>query len=235
MVDRWRIFKRGWPAGCCLLCDSSADSLLCRACRDELPGLTTACEYCTLPLPLPGICPRCRRRPPPYRATVACRYEYPVPRLVQWLKFGGRPELGAELGGLLLERIARRARPPAGEMGLLPMPLHWRRQLGRGYNQAAELARPLAHGLGIPLLEEACRRARATRPQSELVAGERRRNVRDAFVVTPGVRLPERVIVVDDVLTSGHTAAALARCLYRAGARSVEIWALARAGLQGFS
>ncbi len=110
------------------------------------------------------------------------------------------------------------------------MPLHWRRQLWRGFNQSLELARPIAAGLGIPLRTDLCRRVRATSAQTHLARGARRRNVRAAFRVHNGP-LPRHVAIVDDVMTSGQTVTELARTLRRAGVEEVQVWALARAGL----
>ncbi|MDZ7734983.1 MAG: ComF family protein [Gammaproteobacteria bacterium] len=228
MVNNWRKTRR--LGGSCLLCDAAATGLLCKDCCSDLPWLTNSCDRCALPLPYNASCPRCLRRPLPCHVRAACRYEYPVPLLVQRLKFHGRPGLGAEFARLMLARIP--AHDPS-DTCLLPMPLHWRRQLYRGFNQALEIARPLAAHLDIPLRVDVCRRVRATRPQTDLHGRQRRRNVSGAFRVYPTCRLPAHVIVVDDVMTSGHTAAALARSLRRAGVRTVTLWAFARAGIQG--
>ncbi len=106
----------------------------------------------------------------------------------------------------------------------------WRRLITRAYNQALELARPLAHELGVPLCTGVCRRSRYTEPQTGLSARDRARNVRSAFRITPA--LPYRhIALVDDVFTTASTARELARVLLSAGAVSVEVWALARAAL----
>ncbi|MEX2516434.1 MAG: hypothetical protein WD572_05920 [Gammaproteobacteria bacterium] len=120
---------------------------------------------------------------------------------------------------------------PAWPDVLVPVPLHWRRQLQRGYNQALELARPLSRQLGIPLRLDLCVRDRPTRAQSDLTYTERRRNLRRAFVCHNDI--PAHIGIIDDVLTSGQTVTALASALCAAGAESVSVWVLARAGAPG--
>ena len=225
MVNKRRIKQRLLPAGRCLLCTGqSRDGLLCQPCCADLPRLGCGCHYCARPLPQAAICPACQHRPPPYRAHGIYHYSYPLPALIQRMKYRGHATLAAELGELL----AAAAYPcNSGGSCLIPMPLHWRRQWWRGFNQALELARPLATRLAIPLRTDLCRRIRPTRPQADLLGRERQRNVHKAFEVTAKGPLPDHVILVDDVMTSGQTAAALARCLRQAGVSEVSVWALA--------
>ena len=154
------------------------------------------------------------------------RYRSPVSELIRGLKFGGRLYVARLLGGLMAERLA--ARGTAVPERIIPVPLHPRRQRQRGFNQALELARPIARRLGAVLDHDTCRRTRNTRAQSELGARQRRTNVRGAFAATG--RLEARhVAVVDDVITTGHTTDELARLLKTHGAERVEVWAAARA------
>lgn len=225
MVNK-RLITNRLPSGVCLLCEAPVShGLICDACRQDLPRLVGCCRHCARPLPADATCPACQQRLPPYHAHAVYRYEYPLPLLIQRMKYRGNPGLAAELGELML------ARPPAigTQACLLPMPLHWRRQLLRGFNQALELARPVARQLELPLRPAICRRIRATRPQTDLQGRQRRHNVSGAFEVPPRQSLPAQVIVIDDVLTSGQTAAALARCLREAGVADVTVWTLARA------
>lgn len=105
------------------------------------------------------------------------------------------------------------------------MPLHRARLRRRGYDQALELARPLARGLGLPLCD-GLHRVRATAPQSELDARARRRNLRHAFAVQ--APLPPHVALVDDVMTTGATLHAAAQALRRAGVGRIDAWVVAR-------
>lgn len=223
--------RRLLPSGRCSLCHApAADALLCEACVADLPRPGTTCYRCALPLPVAGLCPQCRHRPPPFcSALAALRYEFPVDELLARFKFRGQPGLGKTLADLMATTIIDQALEWPDV--LVPVPLHWRRQLQRGYNQALELARPLGRQLGIPLRLDLCVRARPTRAQSDLSYTERRRNLRQAFACHNDI--PAHIGIVDDVLTSGQTATALASTLLAAGAESVSVWVLARAGTPG--
>jgi ComF family protein len=98
----------------------------------------------------------------------------------------------------------------------------------RGYDQALELAKPLARALQLPLVTDALVRVRATAPQSELDAEARQRNLRRAFACVEGVELPDHVVLVDDVMTTGATLQAAAKTLLRAGVQRVDAWVCAR-------
>lgn len=199
---------------------------LCDACLAALPWNDPACPRCALPLPAPApLCAACRRRAPPLHAThAALRYAAPVDRLLPRFKFHRDLAAGRLLAEAMAGRFAALSRPDA----LLPVPLHLGRLRQRGYDQALELARPLAGALDLPLLPGALRRVRATRPQSELDATARARNLRDAFAVEASQPLPAHVVLVDDVMTTGATLCAAARALRRAGARRVDAWVCAR-------
>jgi ComF family protein len=110
---------------------------------------------------------------------------------------------------------------------IVPMPLAPGRLAERGFNQALEIARPVARRTGIPLLPHACRKVVETAPQAALPWIERAKNVRRAFVCDAGLR-GKRIAVVDDVLTTGATLNELARVLRKAGAREISGWVVAR-------
>jgi ComF family protein len=112
---------------------------------------------------------------------------------------------------------------------ILPVPLHRGRLRQRGYNQALELAKPLARAFGIPLQNALLQRQRATPAQTELDAVTRRRNMHGAFALRAGTQLPVHVAILDDVMTTGATLAECARVMKRAGVQRVDVWALARA------
>ncbi len=232
MVNRWvKSIQFALFPPRCLCCGGPGDLPLdlCDACADALPRAPAACPVCALPLPAAALglsCGRCRR-PPPFAATrAAYLYAPPLDRLVLGLKFGGRLVHARLLGELLAAHLLREG-VPLPEL-LLPVPLHPRRLRSRGFNQALELARPVAHRLGVPLHAHGCRRLRDTAAQSGLEAAARRRNVRGAFAVTVPVG-GRRVALVDDVVTTGATVRELARVLVAAGAERVEVWCVARA------
>jgi ComF family protein len=157
-------------------------------------------------------------------------YEYPVDRLVAGAKFRRRLQDARLLGELLAEALADAIRAGRVESAslIVPVPLHPRRLGLRGYNQALEIARPVAARIGLSLAAEVCRRIRATREQAGLPAVERRRNVRRAFAVREGAVRGVRVAIVDDVVTTGSTVAALAQALRGAGVADVQVWSAAR-------
>jgi ComF family protein len=225
----WRntVLDQLFPPNCLLCGDRGAPGrYLCDGCLVDLPRNSAYCARCALPLPAPGVCGECLRRPPPYdRVLAPLRYAAPIDHLITGLKF--RQQLGVAhlLASLLADHI-KTCNGPRPEC-LIPVPLHGSRLRLRGYNQALEIARLLCAELDIPVDYRACRRIRATPAQSLLPAAERRRNVRGAFQVESHPW--RRVAIVDDVMTTGHTVGELAADLGRAGASSVEVWVCARA------
>jgi ComF family protein len=173
-------------------------------------------------------CDACRRSPPPLTRVVApFLYAPPLDRWLPRFKFHRDMAAGRLLAQLLLEACAAAPRPDA----LVPVPLHRKRLRARGYDQALELAKPLAHALALPLRDDLLRRTRATAAQSSLQAAERHRNMIGAFAVVLrrcGRPLPAHVALVDDVMTTGTTLHAAARTLLEAGVARVDAWICAR-------
>jgi len=210
----------------CLVCAEPGDDGLdlCPDCRRSLPVPPHACLRCALPLRTPGTCGRCLQHPPPVQATrAAFVYRPPLDRLLPRHKFHRDLAAGRLLARLMAEAAAGWERPQA----LVPIPLHHSRLRERGYDQALELARPLANALRLPVRADLLQRIRATSPQSELDAAARRRNLRGAFRASGG-SVPDHVALVDDVMTTGATLHAAARALKRAGVARVDAWICAR-------
>ena len=207
------------------------DLLLPRRCPGCGRGGTLLCPRCGPRVPLPGRCPGCRRLSPAGLTHPKCRgrtaidgltalarYADPLTRgMLLDAKFRGvrgyvkalGSRLGAEWRGTGLRRPA----------ALVPVPLHWTRERARGFNQAALLAASFGRAVGLPV-EPVLRRRRRTRPQSALDDHARIRNLQNAFRVSGPV--PSRVILVDDIATSGATLDAAARALRDAGCSWVE-------------
>ncbi|HVX05115.1 MAG TPA: ComF family protein [Rhodanobacteraceae bacterium] len=213
----------------CLLCGARGQGALslCIACEADMPRNATCCARCALPLETPAaLCGRCIRHAPPWDAAwVPFRYEWPLAQLEARFKFGGDLAAGRTLSLLWNASHAPHDLPDA----IVPVPLHRSRLRRRGYNQALELAKPLAQHFTIPVLRDALRRHRATHPQTELTALQRRRNVRGAFEARFDGKTPGHVAVLDDVFTTGATLAECVRVLRKAGVARVDVWALARA------
>ncbi|WP_324383499.1 ComF family protein [Zoogloea sp.] len=208
----------------CFACGApSGDGVLCDACYGALPGRDCPrCPRCALPQPGGGLCGACLRETPPFEATrVALDYAFPADSLVLALKYAHR----LATTRLFVDLLAAAPRPEADLV--VPMPLHPARLAQRGFNQAAELARPLARHWQLPVRLDGVVRDVNTVPQAGLPWKARAANVRGAFRVT-GRLDGRRVVVVDDVMTTGATLAELARALKAAGAVSVENRVLAR-------
>lgn len=227
-VDQWlRHAGRVLLAPRCLVCgEAGAEGLdLCAACTTALPWNHPACPCCALPTPHGDLCGQCLYTPPPVNVThAAFVYGFPLERLVPRFKFHQDLAAGRLLAELMAQGLASAERPDA----LVPVPLHAARLRTRGYDQALELARPVARALGLPLLREVLQRTRPTTAQTRLDAVERRRNLKAAFAVTPGTPLPGHVALVDDVMTTGATLESAARTLRRAGIARVDAWVCAR-------
>jgi ComF family protein len=174
-------------------------------------------------------CGACRTHPPPFdHARAIGRYKGPLRQAIHLLKYRGKFCLKERLLQLVLAHFD--AHFPATTFdAILPVPLHRQRLMQREFNQAAVLAQGLARHLNVPVLERLLARVRATRPQVGLSGGERRQNVKQAFTVTNPTALEDKlVLVVDDVLTTGATLGEVARIVKLAGARQVDVFALAR-------
>jgi len=180
---------------------------LCADCFGELPWNRHPCPRCAAPLP-PDIdtplCGNCIKSPPAWdEAKSPLAYSYPLDKLIQRFKFDGDLVIGRLLGELLAEYLAA----GGGDKPdfILPVPLHASRLKERGFNQAAELARPLSRRLKIPVRLGVCTRMRATEVQSKLDAQERKKNLKGAFTVKQSVD-GKHAAILDDVVTTDTTA-----------------------------
>lgn len=218
------------PATCVLCGDRAIEPFnLCPGCLGDLPRMHAACSRCATPLPYPDICAQCTMSPPVFRyALAAFRYLDPLNTLIQQLKFQKVLIIAPTLGNLLRIRVEQ-----AGVLDsecILPVPLHPRRLRQRGFNQSAEIAKIVASGTNIPIRPFWVRRNRDTPSQSGMHNVQaRHRNVRGAFSASSRLARYRRVAIVDDVVTTGATAAELARAILARGVESVDLWCIARA------
>jgi len=225
--------------GLCLLCRQWSRGQLCPDCllhaawRDPE---RRACGRCALPLPRfdSPLCAACQRRPPPLdHCHAALDYHHPWDRLLLDFKFNAQPQLARPLAALLLESLQGQVSTLGRPDLLCCVPLSAQRLCDRGYNQSHELARRLARPLRLAYEPRLVARLPGT-AQSRLDAESRRRHVRRAFVLGPGMAARvrgARVAIVDDVMTTGSTLGEVARVLKACGAARVENWVVARTWL----
>lgn len=216
--------------GMCAICQLPADTgRVCEPCRQVLPWNETACECCGQPLLAgqpPGVsCEACQAKRPPFiKARAPLVYEFPVDAVIKAIKFKRQIAFAPAFTELLLETLESEF---AEVDALLPVPLHHWRQMTRGFNQATELARPLAKHTGLPLAMQA-RRVRATPAQTGLTAGQRRKNLKGAFAIRGRLKC-RHPLIIDDVITTGETCSQLTVALLESGAQSVSVLTVARA------
>lgn len=176
-------------------------------------------------------CDACLENPPPWDwGRAALRYQGHARKLILGFKHGDRQDVAVAAGYWMSQRIRALVDPDAV---LCPIPLHWRRKLSRRYNQAELLAREMARNLGVPVRSDLLMRPRATIPLEEASATERHRRLADAFAISSKAvksGMPQSVILIDDVMTSGATLTAAAMCLKQAGVPKINICVLARVG-----
>ena len=221
----------------------------CLLCGERLPHGASASEFCPgcqagLPQPVPARCPVCavayraptpslhhcesclRHQPPFTRVHAVGPYAGTLQEAVQRFKYRGQLTLERPLGNRLVAalRAGHATRPHL----VIPVPLHRERLRSRGYNQALQLARQIGRQFDVPVAADLLRRTRATAPQQGLTAAARHGNLRGAFAATRSLR-GQRILLVDDVMTTGTTARECAAVLGAAGAAAIEVAVLGRA------
>lgn len=215
----------------CAVCRGWARSRLCDECLQRFAVARPRCWRCAIDVPdgVP-ICGACLTRPPPFaHAVAAVDYAPPWNELVRRFKFDDALDLADALSQCLLDAVRRRDAPRADRV--LPVPLAAARLRERGYNQAWELARRVARCLHCAADAHLLLRLKDTPHQLALPPDRRAANVRGAFALEPRRRRELEgldVAIVDDVMTTGATAAEIATTLLQTGARSVQVWVLAR-------
>ena len=214
----------------CVACDvllSGPGVYFCEECAPEVEALEGGCAVCAEPGVGQGLCERCRRKKPMFRlASAPLVHSGAVARAIQRFKYENHPELARPLGALLVSGAAPflKTAPTA----VVPIPLHAARYRERGYDQTALLAVEVARLTGFALRDDALGRVRATTRQVGQTDEEREANVAGAFEAPGNVR-GARLLLIDDVLTTGATANEAARVLLKGGAEEVQVLTLARA------
>lgn len=206
---------------------------LCRKCARHIPFIPPdICPHCGGETDTAGFCDACLKSFAFQRACAAFPYET-VRYVIHLFKYDGGKKLGEGLGRLMAEYLLQYHEELLTETDvILSVPLHRKKEKNRGFNQTHILCEKIAEGTGIPFLREGLERKRNTAAQSTLNSPEERRhNLRDAFGATRDFT-DKRVLLVDDIFTTGSTCNECAKVLYRAGAKAVYVFCLSAAGLR---
>src|SRR6266571_5611567 len=210
----------------CAGCGSSGE-ILCPSCTAQIQPLPSPfCQRCSTPLAPQGICPSCQYHPLNLSGLrIVSVYQEPLRSCIHALKYDGNTRLAEPLGRLLAQTYRYYGLQADA---IIPVPLHSERQKQRGYNHAYLLAEVCATQVNVPLYEDMVVRYRATPAQVGLTASERLQNVAGAFRCSPafatGALYGRKILIVDDVYTTGATLEACAGPLFAAGVR--EVWGL---------
>lgn len=241
-IIRWINQAYHWlmPSYCGLCQLPSFQSYLCKACYQDLPWIQNPCITCATELnrPLysqPSIdenkdiqCGTCLQTPPPYDTCVALfNYQSPVSQLILAMKFHRKLAYARLLAEILAEKGNKHYNNRPKPDLIIPMPLHSNRLKKRGYNQALELAKPLAKKLNVPFSNELCSRIVDTQTQSSMIASNRQHNVKQAFAVHTSLK-DKYILIIDDVITTGSTVSALSQQLKLAHAKTIDVWCCAK-------
>lgn len=221
---------------CCkVFIPDAGDLHLCPDCRAASPLIVSPyCTVCGLPFLTEGgidhRCGGCIEEPPPFAAArAAVLFDGPVRELVHRFKYGKKVQHSRPLALLAAQNLGEFVAANAADL-IIPVPLHVKRLRQRGFNQAILLGKILSGKWRLPLCRNNLSRIRWTEPQINLTAAERKQNVRGAFAVKNAAAVKDRrIILVDDVYTTGSTVAECARALKKAGAEAVFVITVARA------
>lgn len=207
---------------------------LCAQCKSALQRLSPPfCPRCAIPFGSDTVsshlCGACMKSPPRFSSSHALVvYGKEIFPLLHRMKYAPDPSLARFMGALLAMNLGDELEALKADL-IIPIPLHAKRLRERGFNQSVVLARELSHGLGIPLDLHSLKRIRATAPQVGLSRSQRAENLRGAFLVTGPDRIKhKRILLVDDVLTTGATANEATKSLLKAGAKETHVVVFAR-------
>ena len=240
----WTNLRRALSAGvdlflppACLLCRQLLPpgfdpQEFCAECQTTMPPLGRShCSCCSQPFPASSsqhLCATCLQRPPAFSTVhAACSYQERVKDAIHQLKYRNQVNLAEPLGKLLgksLDVVEVGFKPDC----IIPVPLHPARLKKRGYNQALEISRPLARKMQVPIDTTLLQRTLKTLPQQGLTAAERRRNLRDAFIVTTTTSA-RNILLIDDVMTTGETVRECCRVLMKTDITEVQVAVIGRA------
>ena len=237
MLDLFTILKIPTDChlcGCQIDAAQSKAAIICTDCHQRLPVTFNACNTCGLPLHLTTnndettVCGECLKNSPPYNRTIsAFHYEAPISEFITQLKFSSQFQLLPLLCDYLIEKLSDFYGSHELPSAIIPVPLHSKKLLERGFNQSQLIADRIAKTLDSKIITKGIKKTKMTNAQSGLDAVERKGNVKNAFRIK--CQLPEHIAIIDDVVTTGMTVAELSNQARLSGAKKIDIWCLARA------
>jgi ComF family protein len=212
---------------CELTCNQ--DAFICSACQPHLPHYTTGCTSCGASLPTQAdsnLCGICIATPPAYDQLYALyNYAEPISSFIHQLKFQNNLRIARWFSHEWISKFNNQIILPDI---IFPVPLHHTRLSERGFNQAIEIAKPLAQDFNIPIDIKTCIRIKNTNAQSALNLKKRNNNVKNAFALSKTITA-NHVALFDDVVTTGNTVSEIAQLLRKVGVRQIDVWCVARA------
>lgn len=214
----------------CILCqlklDTPSQSNICSSCLQDLPWLEHCCKVCALPLPSDQgnlICGQCQKKQPTFKKAQALfHYQFPINQLISGIKFNRNTQFISHIARLMADHLTTHQSIDC----LMPIPMHRYSLIKRGFNQAALLCEKISQYSGIPSDHKSLIKARSTPQQHSLQRKERLKNQKGAFKCKPIIH--KRILLIDDVMTTGATFEAASLALLNAGAEEVYGLALAR-------
>lgn len=232
--NNWLLFKQN---KLCILCqlNPANETQLCHACSNDLPWIHHACQSCGIPLnihdPARLTCPSCQNKQPSFEQAISpFEYRFPIDQLIQLAKFGHQSHYLIPLAELLSAYLLNHHLATPLPALIIPVPMHRTRLLERQYNQAALLGRQVAKRLQIRFDTTLIMKTTNTPHQADLDRKARQKNLRNSFQCLQ--KPPASVAVIDDVMTTGTTAAEISKVLKRAGCKKVYIWTIAHTAKQ---
>lgn len=224
-------FRHATPHSC-LLCNKQTSAYhhqICDVCRDDLPFPEHLCIGCSHPLLTQSKwCGACQQSQPPFPLVTACYYQVPVKQLLSALKYRQQVIVCHELARHLARRIFKLLNQDMIEkpQALIPVPLHWKRQYSRGFNQAELIAIALGDYLDIPVIMPV-KRVKNTTSQASLNAQQRSHNLDNAFLLTKNINV-DSIAIIDDVYTTGATMQEMSDAILNKQSVRIQHWAVAR-------
>jgi ComF family protein len=218
----------------CVFCHQGSNQRLCEHCRAYLIQSQYACQSCALPLEhFATQCGECLKTPPVYDEIFApLLYQFPLRELIHRFKNQGELRIGKALSDIFCDYLSTNYQQSHQQLPqwVAPVPLHWRRQWQRGFNQSLVLGETMVKSNGLRWFLHT-KRSRNHQAQKTLSRQKRKNNLLNSFNVTKTLK-GESIAIIDDVMTTGATVNAYAKALKQAGAGKVSVWALARTPLR---